>query len=408
MESIKELFELDPKVNKKGVLYKNDLAKRQIVAYMAVQGESSIASLSKYIGISIPSVTKLIGELVDDGFVVDKGKIATEGGRRPNIYGLSGESMYFLGVYVGFDGVSMVLTDLHSDIAVAESHADFFIENTQESFDAFYDILMNFIDRLRAEDKKIIGLGVSLVGRVNPQKGEGYAFYNFLEQPMSQILEQKTGIKTLVENDVRAKCYAEYFAAEVKPNNAIFLELGMGVAIGIIIGGELYYGNSGFAGEFGHVPFSDNNILCYCGKKGCLETEISARAVERKMGEKLARGLNSKLSESFRDKGYVSIEEIEDAANADDNLAIETLIEVADDIGRGVSFLINVFNPETITIGGRAAGAGEHLLLPIKSAVSKYSIRLVASDTEIKMSSANFETSALGAALLIRKNILGI
>ncbi|MFI3266738.1 MAG: ROK family protein [Rikenellaceae bacterium] len=408
MKNIKDLFELNPCVNQKGVQYKNNLVKRQIVAYMAVKGECAIATLAKHINISIPSITKLVLELVADGIVSDNGKISTEGGRRPNIYGLSSSSMFFIGVYVGFDGMSMVVTDLHSRVVASQVVADFVIENTQESFDKFFNILTDFIEHSGVVVNRVIGMGVSMAGRVNPALGINYAFYTFLEDSLAKTIEDRTGIKTLIENDVRAKCYAEYFSSETRPNNAIFLELGMGVAVGIIVNGELCYGKSGFAGEFGHIPFSDNDILCYCGKKGCLETEISGKAIERNMNHKLEQGLSSQLTEKYKAKGRVNISDIVDAALEDDHLAIETFIEVSEKVGRSLGYLLNVFNPETVVIGGSVARVGEHILLPIKSAVNKYSLKLVAGDTEFRISDDDVEKSALGAAMLIRKHILGL
>lgn len=408
MNSIKELFELNPNVSKKGIQHKNNLAKRQILAYMAVHGECSIATLAKHISISIPSVTKLVAELVQHGMVADNGKIVTDGGRRPSIYGLSCDAIFFVGAYAGFDGASFVLIDLHNNIVCQKTERSFAIENTQESFDTFYDLLVEFIDGVEVDRNRIIGMGISMVGRINPEKGINHSFYTFLNKPIAQIIEQRTGIKTLIENDVRSKCFVEYSMFGRRPENAIFLELGIGVAIGIIVNGELCYGNSGFAGEFGHVPFTDNDILCYCGKKGCLETEVSGKAIERKVCEKLNNGQGSKLSDQYNQTGSVSILDIVEAALADDNLAIETLIEVSDRVGRSLSFLINIFNPEIVVIGGCVARAGEHILLPIKSAMSKYSIRLVSGDTEIKISELSDDSPAIGGAMLIRKNILGI
>ena len=105
-------------------------------------------------------------------------------------------------------------------------------------------------------------------------------------------MEKRFGHRVLIENDTRARCYGEYVQedAPVKEKNIIYLNLGRGVAIGIIIDGKLYYGRSGFAGEFGHTPYFDNEIICDCGKKGCLETEVSGIAIENKMMNQIRNG----------------------------------------------------------------------------------------------------------------------
>ena len=79
----------------------------------------------------------------------------------------------------------------------------------------------------------------------------------------------------------------------------LYLHMGRGVAIGIVVDGQLYYGKSGFAGEFGHIPFFDNEIICSCGKKGCLETEVSGIAIEDKMCHLIQKGVNTILKEKY-------------------------------------------------------------------------------------------------------------
>ena len=215
------------------------------------------------------------------------------------------------------------------------------------------------------------------------------------------------GIQVLLENDTRARCYAEYFTGNMtNEKNVIYLHLGRGVAIGIIIDGKLFYGKSGFAGEFGHIPYFDNNIICACGKKGCLETEISGIAVENKMVELINKGINTILKEKYYSTGNIHIDDIVAAAKSDDNLSIELIEEVGEKVGKSLSLLINIFNPEMIVIGGNISHAGDYIMLPIKSAANKHSLNLVYKDTLFKLSDMKDDSSALGAAMLIRNEII--
>ena len=117
-----------------------------------------------------------------------------------------------------------------------------------------------------------------MTGRVNPDTGRSYKYFTSSEQSLREVLEERVGLRVLLENDTRARCYAEYTCGKSKDeSNVLYLHMGRGVAIGIVVDGQLYYGKSGFAGEFGHIPFFDNEIICSCGKKGCLETEASGK-----------------------------------------------------------------------------------------------------------------------------------
>lgn len=188
----------------------------------------------------------------------------------------------------------------------------------------------------------------------------------------------------------------------------LYLHLGKGVAIGIIAEGKLYYGKSGFAGEFGHTPFFNNEIICSCGKKGCLETEVSGIAIENKMAEQIASGVNTILREKWAAGEIIHIDDIISAAKNDDNLSIELIEEAGEKIGKSIAFLINIFNPELVIIGGNMSQAGDYLMLPLKSATNKYSMNLVYKDTQFRLSKMGADAGALGAAMLIRNKVIGL
>src|SRR5690606_19548048 len=126
--------------------------------------------------------------------------------------------------------------------------------------------------------------------------------------------------------------------------------------------------------EFGHMPVYKNEIICHCGKKGCLETEASGWALVRKFREKLISGSSSLIN---IDQDKIRLEDIVNAAKKDDTLAIELIAEIGEHLGRGIALLINLFNPELIIIGGKLAETGEYLQLPLKIALNKYSLSVV-------------------------------
>ena len=184
--------------------------------------------------------------------------------------------------------------------------------------------------------------------------------------------------------------------------------MGRGVAIGIVIDGKLYYGKNGFAGEFGHIPFFDNETICACGKKGCLETEVSGIAIEEKMVKMIKSGVNTILRDKFDRGEQIHINDIIAAARNDDNLSIELIEEVGEKLGKAVAFLINIFNPETIIVGGNLAAAGDYIMLPLKASTNKYSLNLVYRDTKFRQSKMSENACAWGVAMLIHNKIIGL
>ena len=277
------------------------------------------------------------------------------------------------------------------------------------AFQTICSTIENFLAGSGIDRTKLLGIGVCMAGRVNPKTGRSYKYFTHKEQSLSEIMEKRFGHRVLIENDTRARCYGEYVkGCTGQEKNIIYLNLGRGVAIGIIIDGKLYYGRSGFAGEFGHTPYFDNEIICDCGKKGCLETEVSGIAIENKMMNQIRNGRTTILMDKFQKQHKIHINDIIGAARNDDTLSIELIEEAGEKIGKSIAFLINIFNPEQVIIGGSLANAGDYLMLPLKSAVNKYSLRLVYNDTLFRATTLDDSIGSLGAAMLIRNQIISL
>ena len=392
-----------------GLSHKNNLIKRNIIAYMATNGEVTLAELTKELKISIPTMTKLVQELVDEDIVSDLGKVETQGGRRPNVFGLTCSTLYFAGVHVGRDRMTCVITDLQNNLVYERVFDDFELVDREQCLDQICENAVCFLNECGFDRSKILGLGVCIVGRVNTLEGRSYHFFTSIEENLCDIVESRVGLRVHLENDTRARCFAEYnFLRSKAESNVIYLHLGLGVAIGIVSDGMLYYGKNGFAGEFGHIPFFDNEKICFCGKKGCLETEVSGIAIEEKMNELVRNGANTILRKRYEAREQIHIDDIVSAARNDDNLSIELIEEAGEKVGKAVAFLINIFNPESVIVGGNLAAAGDYIMLPLKSATNKYSLSLVYKDTKFRVSKLGANANAWGAAMLMRNMIIGL
>ena len=400
---------MEAEANLKGINHKNNIIKRNIIAYMALNGESTLSELTRELHISVPTMTKLVQELVDDSIVNDLGKVETPGGRRPNVFGLANSAIYFAGINVARDHIAYVITDLQNNIILEHTDNSFELVDRPQCLERICQNIENFIATSGVDREKILGVGVSIVGRVNPETGRSYKYFTSSEESLTDIISSRIGIRVMLENDTRARCYAEYTTGKAKnESNVIYLHMGRGVAIGIVIDGKLYYGKNGFAGEFGHIPFFDNEIICACGKKGCLETEVSGIALENKIVDLIERGVNTHLREMYDRGESIHINDIISAARNDDNLSIELIEEAGEKVGKAVAFLINTFNPETVIVGGNLAMAGEYLMLPLKSATNKFSLNLVYKDTKFRVSKMTDSANAWGVAMLIRNKVIGL
>lgn len=388
---------------------KNSVLKREILRLCILQGCYSIADLSKDINTSVPTVTKLIGELMDEGFVQDLGKQGTSGGRRPSIFGLNPDAGYFVGVDISRQHFHIAISDFKGNLIKFIQDIEFVLEASADSFRTLSILIKNSVTEEGMDWGKVLGVGVSLSGRVNPEKGYSLTYFVSEDLPLKDFLRQELGVPVTIENDSRAMTYGEYITSgKDEEQNMLFINLSWGLGMGMILNGKLYYGKSGFSGEVGHFPLLDNDKICRCGKVGCLETGASGSALHEMIIEKLNEGKTSSLSKKFAECQDVSLDDILQAVKEEDVLAIDGIEEIGKTLGRAIAGLINLFNPGLVVIGGRLIVGRDYLLFPIKTAVNRYSLNRVSSETRIKFSELDRKAASIGNCLLSRSKMLGL
>lgn len=388
---------------------KNAQIKRAILRLCISHDESSISYFSKTLGISVPTITKLIGELIDDGFLLDEGKIGTSGGRRPSIFGLNPNAGYFVGIDIARHHFHIAVTDFKGNLIKYIEDIEFVLESNSQSFREMCRMVKDCVVSAGVPWIKVLSAGVSLTGRVNPEEGYSLTYFVSDDLPLKDLFQRELNIPVSIENDSRALTYGEYMMLGKNANkDMIAINLSWGLGMGMILDGQLYYGKSGFSGEIGHFPLLDNDIMCRCGKVGCLETGASGSALHRMIIEKLKAGRRSSLFKLYKENGDLELSEILQAVQDGDVLAIECIGIIGETLGRGISGIINIFNPGLVIIGGRLIVGKDHLILPIRTAVNRLSMERVSSDTKIRLSTLGRKAIAIGDCFLSRKKLLGI
>lgn len=404
-EQFRKMFDTSPKA----IFYK-----KRIIEHIIDSGSDTLPNLSKYLEVSVPTASKLVSEMVETGLLENHGKLETSGGRHPFLYGLNPDNCYFLGVDFTNDKMNLVLVNFAGVNLREELDIPFTFENTPECLDALCAEVNRFIDAGNNKDRdRLVSIGINIFGRLNPETGYSYTYFNFSEVPLGKVLSQKIGITTFIDNDSRAAAYGEYMTHDEEVGrNMLFVNVTWGLGLGIIVDGEPYAGKSGFSGELGHIHAYDNEVLCHCGKKGCLETEASGSALHRKFIDKVLQGGTSGIVENTENmtremlEKNITLRDIIDAALKEDLLAIEIIEEVGQNLGMHIASLINIFNPNTVIIGGELARAGDYLLQPLKSAIRKYSLNMVNHDTKLRTSLLMRRAGVVGACMLARKKAI--
>ena len=388
---------------------KNLQLKKKILGLCINEGNFSLADLSKEINSSIPTTTRLIEELMAAGFIEDMGKQDTNGGRRPSIYGLSPSAGYFVGTDIEKSNISIAITDFKGQIVAYHADIPFVLESSVDSFRRLCDTIRKYIAKTGIDIKSVLAYGVNLSGRVNNETGYCFTYFIGEDRPIAAFLTDELKAPVFVENDSRAMTYGEYICGVANnEKNILFLNVTWGLGMGMVIDGKLSYGKSGFSGEIGHFPLLQNDQICHCGKTGCLETGASGSAAHRLFMEKLQQGRASMLSGKYKKGQVITLDDILNAVNEEDVLAIEVIEQIGTTLGRVIAGLINLFNPELVVIGGKLASAKDYFMLPIKTAVQKHSLNIISQDTTIKLTKLGDKCGSIGACMLSRSKLLGL
>ena len=381
--------------------------KKQILA-LCEKGETfSLADLARELGTSIPKITRIVTEMEQAGILSDWGKQESGAGRRPSLYGLNPVAGYFIGVEVGQDALALAVTDFTGRVIQFQDGIPYTLTNTEMSVLGLCTTIKKQVRKYHLDPALIRAVGVNLTGRVNHQTGYSYSYYISEEKPIRDILETGFGRPVFIENDSRGMAFGEYMSGIAgDARTVLFLNVGWGLGMGMVLDGKLFNGKSGFSGEIGHFPLLDNHQICRCGKVGCLETGASGLALHRLIGERLAKGHPSILSAAYAEHRDITLNDILDAVGKEDVTAIECVEEVGDTLGRAVAGLINIFNPDVVVVGGRLSVTEQYLMPPLLSAVSRLSLNLVNNDTVIKVSRLGNKAGAVGAGLLAKHRLL--
>ena len=361
----------------------------RILEQFVSQGTFTIPEMSKAVGVSLPTATSAINELIKAGLVREVGKKDISSGRIPMAYDLVPNAGYFVGVNPEMDCLALAASDFCGNLITEKIRVPYTYENTPENLEQMAKIINDFIATLPFAKEEILQICVNIAERVNPFEGNAYNMFTFLEESLTSKLTKLIQIPVCIENDTRSMTFAEFIKGRSKGlKNVIFANVCWGLAIGIIIDGKLYYGKSGYSGEFGHMTAYNNNIICHCGKIGCIETEVSGRALKRKLTEKILNGKTSILSDKvLNKKEELTLQDLLDAIAKEDVLSLATLQTIADELGKQLAGVINIFNPEMLVIGGEMSVTGDYLTLPVRMGIKKFSLNIMNEDSQIVTSS---------------------
>lgn len=369
-------------------------------------GKLSCAELSESIGKSLPLTMKILNELIEEGYVQETGYAPSSGGRRPLMYTINPGTIYILSVAMDQLVTRISLMDIHNNHVIDVEKLELPLQKNPAALSMLAGKMEEVIRKSGIDKKKIIGAGIGMPGFIDFKKGINYSFLDAEDKTITQYLSDKLGLPVYIDNDSSLIALAEFrFGAARHQKNAMVINIGWGVGLGMVLNGELFRGHNGFAGEFSHMSLFNNNKLCSCGKTGCLETETSLLVVIEKAIEDLKTGRLSSLGKQFPIGRFEeNWEAIVNGAIKGDQFVVELLSEAGYNIGKGVAILIHLINPESVILSGRGALAGKVWQAPIQQALNEHCIPRLAANTSVAISTLGYQAELIGSAALVMEH----
>lgn len=297
--------------------------------------------------------------------------------------------MYSIGIDIGGTKIAGALVDAEGRI-----HSQFQVPSPAHDAGAMVDTIAGLIEQI-SDGQHVIAAGVAAAGYINADQSMVYYAPNIAwrNEPLKELLEQRTHIPIVIENDANAAGWAEFrFGAGKDFTHMTMLTVGTGVGGAIIANGELFTGGFGTAAELGHLRVEPGGLLCGCGQHGCLEQYASGRALLRFMREETG------IDDLDAQAGKVLLENGDEAAwHAMNTVGIW--------LGAACASLSAVLDPQVYVIGGGVAAAGDRFLAPIKeSFLLNLSARGYHPEPEFRIAELVNDAGVVGAADLARKH----
>jgi predicted NBD/HSP70 family sugar kinase len=346
-----------------------------------------------------PTVSTIVDELIADGVVreVGFGASVAGGGRPARLLDFNEDSAAYLAVHFGMHTITVAVADARGQIFASRSRPAIY-DAPARSVKALRPLIAEVLRAAKVPRSRIEGAAATVPGLYDRESGVCVLAPNlgWRDFPVRAALAEELDMPVSVNNIIHSVAVAEGRVGAARGvRSYVCVYVDMGIGSGIVADGRLFFGQRGLSGEIGHCPVVADGPACGCGRSGCLETVASTMALARAAEQAIAAGEPSVL----RGLPTIDAAAITQAALAGDALSVRLLADAGEHLGRGISYLLNILNPEMVVLAGPYAAAGEILLAPLRESVARHAIR--SEGVAIVPSTLSERADLIGSVLMV-------
>lgn len=367
----------------------------------------SRAEIARMTGLSKTTVSGAIGELIGTGVVTEAGRASTNGGKPATMLNTVDAARNLIGLDLAESEFSGAVTNLRGQILYRTS-----LPVTGAARAASLESIFTLVDNLRANAQApLLGIGVGVPGTIDIANGtvRGSVHFEWENLPLRQLLEERYRIPVHIANDSHTAAFGEYVFGGQPSTNLVVVRVALGVSAGVVLNGQIHYGDGGYSGEIGHIVVVPGGKLCECGNRGCLETIVSRRALLERARELAAANPHSKLHQFVSNVEDIrTVDIVLRAYRAGDPELQAVVEEMGATLGVALAWLVGALNIERILMAGSLMRFGQPLLDAIRYTFEKSNQISLTKTTRILESSLGSDIVIQGAAALVLSHELGV
>jgi len=388
-----------------------ELNRSIILNQLRIGSPLSRADLAALTGLNKTTVSSLVEELMAHGLAREIGRNASAGGRRAVLLELAADAGCILGVEISVGCLNVVLTDFRASISWRQQVQYDKSEDVRCVIGKLTALLQRAVRHLRQRNGlRLFGVGIGVPGLVDVASGTLIFEPNmgWRDVPLRQLIGAKLDVPVFIDNDANAAALGErYFGAAQDVDNFVYVVANIGLGTGLVMGGHIFQGASGYAGEAGHTTIDPDGPLCRCGNHGCWERLASQRALIERIQKAVQAGQHSSIEDRAKhDLGQITIQEIVEAARDGDAVARRALEETGLYLGIGIANLINTFNPSLVAFGGALSLADEFLMPVVRQVVLERAMHGPREAAQVVVSTFKSDACVMGGVALVLHDIL--
>jgi glucokinase-like ROK family protein len=369
----------------------------------------SRAELAAASGLNKTTVSSLIQELIERGYVLETGLRANGTGRPATLLRLNPDAGFVLAVELGVDFVTVVRASFAAEKMWRRQITTRPIHGQAECVEQTLDLVDEACRPTTGPGVPLLGIAVGVPGLVEYDAGRLLFAPNlgWRDVPLGSLLRERFGSPVLVDNEANLAALGEHtFGVAQGHDNVLYLSVGQGVGGGLIQDGRIYRGATGHAGELGHMAILSASERCGCGNVGCWETQVSLGALHRYFREAGGSSPANRSGAGLTEFGSQTLHVLAQRARSGDPAAVAAFARLGGALGVGIASLTNALNPDLVVLGGTLSAAGDLLVPFIECELRARALSWTADATGIAVALHGPDACVMGGIAAVLQSVL--